>query len=228
MKLPHLFAAVLLALSVSPVPAQDASVAAKPLAGKWRIALGQNPGSTKTDYTGTVTVSAKQNGVLGLVWTVDGSTAYKGLGISNGSAIAAGYSNDAEFGVAVYQAKGDEFVGAWTGSMTKGEMGIEILKSTGAGTGIFQITKGTQPGGADYKGQVTMVQKGDVFEMKWTVGKDTYRGVGIRAGDVLIAGWTTGKDIGVILYSLLDGGRALDGSWAGLGDKKLGKERLER
>lgn len=51
---------------------------------------------------------------------------------------------------------------------------------------------------------------------------------GSRAGDSLIAGWTTGKDIGVILYSVLEGATKLQGSWAGLGDSKLGREQLER
>ncbi len=150
------------------------------------------------------------------------------MGITNGTAIAAGYSNDAEYGVAVYQVKGDEFVGAWTGSMTKGQMGTETLKSTGAGTGVFKIVLGTQPGAEDYTGEVTMVKRGEVFEMKWKVGKDTYRGVGIRSGDALIAGWTTGKDVGVILYTLAGDAKTLEGSWANLGDGKLGKERLER
>lgn len=208
------------------LPAQDAASVAQQLAGSWRIAKGQNPGSSANSYTGTVDIVAKSNGVLGFKWNV--KPPYLGIGLTNGRLVAAGYSNNSPFGIAVYDAKGDEFVGAWTGSMTKGEVGFETLKATGAGTGVYKIVKGKQPGGADYTGEVMIVKKGDVYEMEWRTGGQVTKGVGIRVGDSLIAGWTTGKDVGVVCYSLLEGLKGMEGSWTGLGATKLGRERLER
>lgn len=223
-----LLTAALAALCTTALPAQDGKTVAQQLAGTWRIAMGQNPGSAKNDYSGTVNIATKSNGVLGMIWNVNGTAAYAGIGLTNGRLMAAGYSNNSPFGIIVYEAKGDTFEGIWTGSMTKGEVGFETLKSTGAGTGIYKIIKGTQPGGADYTGEVLIEKKGDVYEMTWRVGRERYRGVGIRVGDALIAGWTTGKDVGVVCYSLLEGLKGMEGRWTGLGATKLGSERLER
>lgn len=223
-----LAAAALAVVQTTTASAQDAATVAKSLAGPWRIAAGQNPGSQKNDYSGTVEIATKSNGVLGLVWKVGGTPSYVGIGLTNGRLMAAGYSNNSPFGIIVYEAKGDEFVGIWTGSMTKGEVGFETIRSTGAGTGVYEIVKGTVPGGGTYKGQVMIEKKGDVYEMEWRLGKERYRGIGIRVGDALIAGWTPGKDVGIVCYSLLEGLKGMDGTWAGLGATKLGRERLER
>jgi len=224
----HLLLAAALAALVAPaLPAQDAASTAQKLAGTWRIAAGMNPGSQTNNYGGTVQIAAKSNGVMGMVWNVNGTPAYAGIGLTNGRLMAAGYSNNSPFGLIVYEAKGDVFEGIWTGSMTKGEVGFETLKPSST-QGVFDIVKGTQPGGGNYSGQVSIEKKGDVYEMKWRIGKETYRGVGIRVGDTLIAGWTPGKDVGVVFYSLGEALKSMEGRWTGLGATKLGAERLER
>ncbi|MBS0658451.1 MAG: hypothetical protein JSR82_09445 [Verrucomicrobia bacterium] len=209
------------------LPAQDAASTAQQLAGKWRIASGRNPGSQTNNYGGTVQIAAKSNGVMGMIWNVNGTPAYAGIGLTNGRLMAAGYGNNAPFGLIVYEAKGDEFQGIWTGSMTKGEVGFETLRPSGT-QGVFDIVKGTQPGGGNYSGQVRIEKKGDVYEMQWRIGKEVYRGAGIRVGDTLIAGWTPGKSVGVVFYKLGEGLKTMEGLWTGLGATKLGSETLER
>lgn len=219
---------VLLAATPCLAESPSASDIATKLEGTWRITQGRNPGSSTDNYRGTVRMAAKENGVLALVWNINGTDSYAGIGFTNGRLLAAGYSNNSPFGLAIYDQKGDELVGAWTGSMTKGEIGTETLRATGAGTGIFKIVKGVEPNGATYTGEVMMEKKGDVYEMEWRIGESRSRGVGIRVGDTLVVGWTPGKDVGVVCYSLLEGMKSMEGTWTGLGGRSLGSERLER
>ncbi len=213
-----------------PVLAQNDGVAtARSITGEWRIASGRNPGSKTDNYRGTVRIAAKDNSVIAMTWAISGATGYAGIGFTNGKILAAGYTANSPFGVAIYDSKPNgEFVGAWTGSMTKGEIGYETIQSTGPGTGIFKITKGVEANGQNYTGTVSMEKQGDTYKMVWKVGTATYTGVGIRVGDSLIAGWTTGKDVGVVFYELNAARTVMEGQWTGLGATKLGTERLER
>ncbi len=217
-----------LALSAVTALAQSPGEFAKRLEGDWKIIKGSNPGSNGKDYSGSVKIASKENGVMAMIWTVNGVAAYAGLGFTDGKIMAAGYSNNSPFGLVIYDAKGDEFVGAWTGSMTKGKIGLETLKSAGEGTGIFKIIKGVTPEGGSYSGEVRMDKKGDVYELTWKIGGERQRGVGIRVGDSLVVGWTPGKDVGVVFYSLKEGLNEMEGSWTGLGSTKLGREALQR
>ncbi len=207
--------------------AQSPGEFARSFAGKWTITASQNPGSSAQAYRGTVDIAAKDNGVVAIRWNIPGSE-YAGIGFTNGKILAAGYSDGSPMGVAIYDEEGDKFVGAWTGSMTKGEIGTETLQSTGAGTGVFKIIKGTNPGGAAYGGEVTMLKKGDLFELTWRGNGPVTRGVGIRVGNSLVVGWTPGKSVGVVCYEVKNDGTRLEGVWTGLGASKLGAETLDR
>ncbi len=207
--------------------AQSPGDFARSLAGKWTITASRNPGSSASAYRGTVDIAAKDNGVVAIRWNIPGSE-YAGIGFTNGKILAAGYSDGSPMGVAIYDEDGDKFVGAWTGSMTKGEIGFETLQSTGAGAGTFKIIRGKNPDGSAYGGEVTMLKKGDVFELTWRGNGPVSRGVGIRVGNSLVVGWTPGKSVGVVCYEVKNDGTRLEGVWTGLGASKLGAETLDR
>ncbi|MBI4237777.1 MAG: fibronectin-binding protein [Deltaproteobacteria bacterium] len=87
--------------------------------------------------------------------------------------------------------------------------------------------KGTNPGGkGNYTGTVTITQKGDLYQLAWSVGT-TYTGVGIKSGNVLSVGWGTGgaAGYGVVSYTIGADG-TLTGTWAGPKDTGLGTETL--
>ncbi len=201
---------------------------ARTIAGGWTITSGRNPGSNASNYRGSVDIAARENGVIAMKWSIPGSAGYGGIGFTNGRVLAAGYSDGSPMGVAIYEEQGDKFVGAWTGSMTKGEIGYETLQATGAGSGIFKIIRGENPDGGKYSGEVTMLKKGDVYELTWRGNGPVTRGVGIRVGNSLVVGWTPGKSVGVVCYQVKNDSTRLEGVWTGLGATKLGAETLDR
>ena len=221
------FAGLSLALAAISVFAQSPGDFARSLAGSWNITSSRNPGSSAPGYSGTVEIAARDNGVVAIKWNIPGS-AYGGIGFTNGKILAAGYSDGGPMGVAIYDEEGDKFVGAWTGTMTKGEIGFETLQSTGAGTGLFKIIRGKNPDGTSYGGEVTLAKRGDVYEMTWRGNGPVSRGVGIRVGSSLVVGWTPGKSVGVVCYEVKNDGTRLEGVWTGLGASRLGAETLDR
>jgi hypothetical protein len=201
---------------------------ARSVAGAWNITAGKNPGSSTNNYRGTVDIAARDNGVIAMKWNIPGGASYGGIGFANGKVLAAGYSDGSPMGVAIYEEQGDKFVGAWTGSMTKGEIGYETLQTTGAGTGIFKIIRGDNPDGGKYGGEVVMVKKGDIYELTWRGNGPVTRGIGMRVGNFLVVGWTPGKSVGVVCYQVKNDGTRLEGVWTGLGASRLGAETLDR
>jgi hypothetical protein len=208
--------------SVSPSPGD----LARSVAGAWTITAGKNPGSQANSYRGTVDIAARENGVIAMKWNIPGSAGYGGIGFTNGKVLAAGYSDGSAMGVAIYEEQGDKFVGAWTGSMTKGEIGFETLQASGGG--IYKIVLGRNPDGGSYGGEVVMQKKGDVFELTWRGNGPVTRGIGIRVGNSLVVGWTPGKSVGVVCYQVKNDGTRLEGVWTGLGATGLGTETLDR
>jgi len=215
-------------LNDSRAPFSSPGDLARSIAGGWTITSGKNPGSTTNNYRGTVDIAAKDNGVIAMKWNVPGSPPYAGIGFTNGQILAAGYSDGSPMGVAIYEEQGDKFVGAWTGSMTKGEIGFETLQTTGVGTGIFKIIRGENPDGSKYAGEVNLVKRGDVYELTWRGNGAVTRGVGMRIGNSLVVGWTPGKSVGVVCYQVKNDGTRLEGIWTGLGASQLGSETLDR
>lgn len=93
-------------------------------------------------------------------------------------------------------------------------------------TGKYAV-KGTNPGGkGNYAGTVTITQKGDLYQLAWSVGAN-YTGVGIKNGNVLSVGWGTGgaAGYGIVAYTIGADG-TLTGTWAGAKDATLGTEML--
>ncbi len=217
--------------------APDAAVPPEPavaLAGSYSVESSTQPGRSGRAYRGDVAIAGKPGRVFAIKWNLAGGAGnYAGLGVSNGTVLAAGYSASDPFGIVVYDRKGDRWEGAWAGSMTKGQAGFETLeaiKANGDGTGTFRIVKGTTPGSSEeYRGEVRIEKTGDTCTITWKIaGGGTHRGVGLMIGDSLVAGWTPRRDVGVVAYKIMDGGAKLDGVWAPLGAKQLGTEVLAR
>jgi len=88
---------------------------------------------------------------------------------------------------------------------------------------------GTNENGSPYKGTLEVIKHGDVYQFRWSAGKQ-YDGVGVPNGNVVAVAFTggsSGKGCGVVSYQLLKDG-ILDGVWAYWGVNEMGTERAER
>lgn len=84
-------------------------------------------------------------------------------------------------------------------------------------TGEYTV-EGRNPNGSAYSGTAKLEQTGSVVEVTWTVGGQTYKGLGPLQGRVLTVEW--GADAPVVYVLMPDG--ALYGTWAnGTGLDKL-------
>lgn len=85
---------------------------------------------------------------------------------------------------------------------------------------------GTNPGGmGEYRGEVAVVQTGDVYQVGWTIAGQRHVGTGVLNGDVFsVVYQPEGEQAGIAVYELQPDG-SLDGVWTGLGGQALGVER---
>jgi hypothetical protein len=84
--------------------------------------------------------------------------------------------------------------------------------------------EGEAEGGGKYEGTVEITESGAGFTVEWTVGNDTFSGVGIWENDRLCVSWTQpGGAFGVIVYKREKDG-TLKGKWTG---NKIGEKLLE-
>jgi hypothetical protein len=182
-------------------------------------------------YNGFASVTElAKGGPYRVSWTVNGKN-YDGLGTKRGDVLSVGWSTDPDHGVADYVAKGDGALdGVWydTSSLAPGR---ELL--TGGLNnlaGQYSIAKAATPKGAPYNGTCDVAVLGELHYVMWHVGKDTYRGLGIRDGDVLSVGFSTAKsaNFGVIQYRIAEG--KLTGRWAEYAQKLpgLGNETMTK
>ena len=91
--------------------------------------------------------------------------------------------------------------------------------------GDYAVT-GSNENGSPYKGTLTVIKHGDVYQFRWNTGKD-YDGVGVPNGNVIAVAFTSGangKGCGVVSYQLLDDG-TLDGKWGYWGVDESGTEK---
>jgi hypothetical protein len=88
---------------------------------------------------------------------------------------------------------------------------------------------GTNENGSPYKGALEVIKHGDVYQFRWTAGKQ-YDGIGIPNGGVVAVAFSGGpnaKGCGVVNYQILANG-TLDGRWGYWGVNESGSERAER
>lgn len=91
--------------------------------------------------------------------------------------------------------------------------------------GMYSVT-GTNPGGmGEYRGDVIVVQDGEVYQVAWTIAGARYVGTGVLLGAQLsIVYAPDGQVAGIAVYELQADG-TLQGVWTGLGGRRLGTER---
>ena len=88
---------------------------------------------------------------------------------------------------------------------------------------------GSNPNGSPYKGALAVIKHGDVYQFRWTAGKQ-YDGIGVPNGNVVAVAFTEGNNgqgCGVVSYQILSGG-TLDGRWGYWGKNESGTEQAER
>ena len=84
---------------------------------------------------------------------------------------------------------------------------------------------GTNPTGGQYMGVVVIAKDAQRYSVKWTVGNESYAGIGLLEGDVLSVSWTVQGMPGVVVYKRAPGGK-LNGRWTVQGLKGVFTERL--
>jgi len=169
-------------------------------------------------YTGEVQI--EQVGSLHIVlWKLEGSAAYKGIGIRRGDKLGVGYgAADTDFGIAVYKVNGGTLEGVWAGSTDlKSELGKETLEGSPKLTGTYKITLGQNRDGlTNYTGTIEIKRNGNAFLFYWPT-KTPSLGVGVLVDDMLVVAYSSNpaKLPGVVGYKV-SGAGAMDGIWAAL------------
>ena len=95
-------------------------------------------------------------------------------------------------------------------------------------SGTYAVT-GTNPGVGAYQGTLTITPRGDVYDVRWSIGNVKYTGVGIVVNDTLSVAYSDGDRsfIGVAAYRRRHD--SLEGNWAVKGGvAALGSETARR
>lgn len=196
-----------------------AAAAADEMVGRY-TADGTTPQGKS--YAGDVQI--EQLGALHVVlWKLQGSEAYKGVGIRQGDVLGAAYGGpDTKFGLVVYKINGGTLEGRWVDSRDlKSELGLETLQGSADLSGTYKITLGqNRDGMTNYSGEVTITRNGDAYLFYWPA-KPPVIGVGVRVKDTLVVAYSANpkKLPGVVAYQF-DGKDALTGIWATAGIKQ--------
>jgi len=206
--------------------AAAAGLAPDPIGTFYEVTQGTEPDGHR--YQGTLEVT-HQGAVVHLRWDLGASGTVTGIAVPRDGKLYAGWSsNSAVAGVSVYDVDGGRLVGAWA-TMNSGEaVGEEVLEGSDTLGGQYKIASGKLPGsGQVYGGTVSIAPTSETFDVRWSIGADGYRGVGIRTGSVLVVGWAPGTaGAGVSVYDVTQ--ESLKGVWAAPGSAQLGHEELRR
>jgi hypothetical protein len=71
---------------------------------------------------------------------------------------------------------------------------------------------GVNPDGSEYTGSVVIKESNGSYQFTWSVGGSTFQGTGTLEDDVLTVEWGQPDPV---IYVVIDGGKQLEGSWAG-------------
>ncbi|HEV8587713.1 MAG TPA: hypothetical protein VGQ72_02470 [Pyrinomonadaceae bacterium] len=88
---------------------------------------------------------------------------------------------------------------------------------------------GTNPNGTAYRGELQVIEHGDVYQFRWNAGNQ-YDGVGVVNGNVVavsFAGGPNGTGCGVVDYNIQSDG-SLIGRWGYWGKDEAGTENATR
>ena len=95
---------------------------------------------------------------------------------------------------------------------------VVLMSLPASGKAAFSGTyaiNGMNPGVGAYKGTLTIVARGDVYDVHWAIGNLQYTGIGIMVNDTLSVAYSGGDRswLAVIAYRQRADG-ALEGRWA--------------
>jgi len=95
--------------------------------------------------------------------------------------------------------------------------------------GTFQVQGINPDGQGRYEGTLVLRPRGQVYEAHWSVGRDSFEGVGVVVGGNLSVGyWPSDRSwTGVVVYKVAED-NSLSGVWAGLGETRTGTEKAFR
>ena len=96
--------------------------------------------------------------------------------------------------------------------------------------GKYEASGRNPDGGGEYKADLTVTQRGDVYQFSWAAGQDLYDGVGVMNEDRVAVAFTNGdngKGCGVVLYKIASDG-ALSGKVGYWGTNTIEAETAAR
>lgn len=187
------------------------------IAGSYE-ANGTNPNGSP--YRGTLEI-IKRGEVFQFRWNA--GQQYHGVGIQVGNVVAVSFTegNDGKgCGVVSYRIVDDSTLDGKWGYWGVDQSGTEkATRSGGSGLAGEYNTAGTNPDGKQYKGTVSVVQKGTGYSFEWDNGST---GFGIeRANNVSVG--VGGAKCAFVAYEIKSDG-TLDGVWGGYGSEQTGTE----
>jgi hypothetical protein len=175
---------------------------------------GTNP--DKSQYKGNLTVTPHGD-VYQFSWKFDSSTD-EGIGILQNGVVSVAFG-DTNCSVATFQESSDGSLSGVWGTYGQNSIGLEEISVSLAGK--YTVT-GTNPDNSGYKGGLELTEHGPVYQFSWTVGSNSYDGIGVRQAGTISVGWGD-TTCGVVAYRILDSG-ALYGLWGQYGQNNVGAE----
>ncbi len=156
---------------------------------------------------------------------------YQGVALVVDERLYASWGAGPGFGLAVYTRGQDRLDGRWVLWRDRSDPGTEWATPQGrirrGWYGTWEVD-GRAPGadGVRYLALLTVERVGRTTVLTWDTGESVYQGVGFRRGDTLVVGWAYDAAGGLVAYT--PRGDELRGRWAIAGDRRRGRERLER
>lgn len=186
---------------------------ARQISGVYRVE-GTNPNGTT--YDGMLAITPEDRNVR-LTWWI-GTDVFTGVGEFAGRMLVVNWGDKHPV---VYSFTGAETLdGEWADGSASEKLTLYSrtapVEADGL-TGNYSVA-GRNPDGTTYDGTVVLTQQGRTFTLIWTVGTDSYRGVGELNGNVLTVDW---GDKTPVVYAVMADGH-LKGLWAaGRGAEEL-------
>lgn len=173
-------------------------------------------------YEGDVAIEPLGH-VKAVLWRLNSGDAYKGIGWEAGSVFGVAYGSSRSFGLVVYRVDGGRLDGRWSVAAQNGKgMGREVLEGPPGLSGTYAITRGENPNGSLYSGQVEISPNGKTYALHWL--KPEAFGTGLLVDGNLVVAFDSGPHFGVVAYQRQ--GNLLHGLWSTARGGELGSEDL--
>ncbi|HVZ00904.1 MAG TPA: hypothetical protein VHA35_15460 [Dongiaceae bacterium] len=211
--------AALLGLAALPAAAQEIS-------GTFGV-KGETAGGTA--YQGSVAIATEGAGYR-VAWQRDADLERQGFALRYDRVLGvAAEDQDAFFGVVLYRVKGGHLTGIWqnSGSPIAENLGFEDLDGPEGLDGVFIISRGVNPNGTVYQGDVTIKKSGAIYLVDWRTPNPSFIGTGVLLGDTFVVGYAVRHRSGVVAYCIRSG-EMLDGVSGEASDSATGTETLRR